>query len=177
MSKVGEAVVEQIVAANMNGRKVPALLFLPPPPRPSDRQLIGAFLPYFFPISLRASLFPNYASPPTKHRMAFTDAGEKSAPFSVTAASRLRTNTKLLVSVSSIDPLQGEGNRHQGLIRPGKKVLGALELSHASVALIAAPPFDRGGLLRDRQGRSRATWALYPCKPGASCPVRATYSV
>jgi hypothetical protein len=27
MSKVGEAVVEQIVAANMNGRKVPAFLF------------------------------------------------------------------------------------------------------------------------------------------------------
>jgi hypothetical protein len=112
MSKVGEAVVEQIVAANMNGRKVPALLFLPPPPRPSDRQLIGAFLPYFFPVSLRASLFPNYASPPTKHRTAFTDAGEKSAPFSVTAVSRLRTNTKLLVSGSSIDPLQEEGNRH-----------------------------------------------------------------
>jgi hypothetical protein len=113
MSKVGEAVVEQIVAANMNGRKVPAFLFLPPPPRPSDRQLIGARSSrIFFPVSLRASLFPNYGSPPTKHRTAFTDAGEKSAPFSVTAVSRLRTNTKLLVSGSSIDPLQEEGNRH-----------------------------------------------------------------
>ena len=41
----------------------------------------------------------------------------------------------------------------------------------------ALRPFDREGLLRDGQGRSRAAWALYPCKPGASCPVRATYSV
>jgi hypothetical protein len=58
MSKVGEAVVEQIVAAKMNGRKVPALLFLPPPPRPSDRQLIGAFLPYFFSGQFAGEPFP-----------------------------------------------------------------------------------------------------------------------
>lgn len=40
MSKVDEAVVEQIAKAQVNGRKGSAFLLLPPPPRPYDRQLI-----------------------------------------------------------------------------------------------------------------------------------------
>ena len=43
-----DAVVRQIVTAQMNGEKFPAFFFLPPPPRPYDLQLVQAFIPYLF---------------------------------------------------------------------------------------------------------------------------------
>jgi len=48
MSKVDDAVVEQIAMAQVKGQKVPAFLLLPPPPRPYDRHLIHAYIPYIF---------------------------------------------------------------------------------------------------------------------------------
>jgi hypothetical protein len=45
---VSEAVSRQIATAQVEGQKVPTVLFLPPPPRPYDRQLIQSFIPYLF---------------------------------------------------------------------------------------------------------------------------------
>jgi hypothetical protein len=45
---VSDALARQVATAKVEGRKVPALLFLPPPPRPYDLQLIQSFIPYLF---------------------------------------------------------------------------------------------------------------------------------
>ena len=44
----GDAVAEQVATARVQGQKVPAALFLPPPPRSYDHQLIRSFIAYLF---------------------------------------------------------------------------------------------------------------------------------
>ena len=45
---VSDALARQVATARVEGHKVPAVLFLPPPPRPYDLQLIQSFIPYLF---------------------------------------------------------------------------------------------------------------------------------